>query len=212
MKYLLLLLIFLTSCSIFNPVPSIPPDVLAEMQVSHNKIFNFSFDVDWSAVSRFDKHTKEAKPGDTVLMYISSNGGDVDAAEAIITRMSRYKTICVADFAASAAFEIYQHCTIRIFRDNTLLMVHHHYMIFTSKTTVTVPEVLIQGIKSYAQEYGLLSRCAARMYMTYEELIKKVADGGGEWYINGAKEIKAANAGDYNIKDKEYENIKKSIR
>jgi ATP-dependent protease ClpP protease subunit len=210
MKYFLLLLILLMACT--KPIPSIPAEVLAEMQVSSSKVFNFSFDVDWLAVSQFDKHIQDAKPGDTVLMYISSNGGDVDAAEAIITRMSRYRTICVADFAASAAFEIYQHCTIRVFRDNTLLMVHHHYLVFGSKTTATVPEVLIQGIKSYAQEYGLLNRCAARMYMTYEELIKKIADDGGEWYINGARQIKSANAGDYHVKDEEYENIKKSIR
>lgn len=207
MKYLFLLVMFLMSCT--KPVPSVPPDVLAEMQVSPNKVFNFSFDVDWLAVSRFDEHIQDAKPGDTVLMYISSNGGDVDAAEAIISRMSRYRTICIADLAASAAFEIYQHCTIRVFRENTLLMVHHHYIVFSSRTTATVPEVLIQGIKSYAQEYGLLTRCAARMYMSYEELISKIAENGGEWYIHGPKQIKSTNSGDYYIKDKEYENIKK---
>jgi hypothetical protein len=206
MKYLLLLIMFLVACG--KPAPSVPPDILAEMQAPANKVLNFSYDVDWSAVREFDRHTTKMKPGDTVLIYISSNGGDVDAAEAIISRMTRFKTICVADFAASAAFEIYQHCTVRVFRENTVLMVHHHYMVFTTRVAITTPELLVQSIKAFSQEYGLLSRCAARMYMTYEELVQKIAKNGGEWYLSGPKEIKKAHAGDYHIKDNE---LKKAL-
>lgn len=199
MKYLLFLLIILSGC-FGNFRPEIPQDVLAELQSESSQMFNLSGDVDVYTARNFDKYTEKFKAGDTALIYIYSDGGDVDSAEKIINSMAKLKTICVADKAASAAFEIFQHCTVRIYMDRTLLMVHHHYVIFRSATIITAPELLIDGLNAYIQEAGLLGRCAARMKMTYDELNKKIEKNGGDWYIYG-NDIVKYNAADYHIKD-----------
>lgn len=199
MKYLLFFLIILSGC--FNNFrPEIPQDVLAELQSDSTQMFNLSRDVDTYTAKNFEKHTEKLKAGDTTLIYIYSDGGEVDSAEKIIGSMAKFKTICIADKALSAAFEIFQHCTVRIYMDRTLLMAHHHYMVFRSGTIVTAPEMLIDGLSAYIQEASLLGRCATRMQMTLTDLNNKIAKNGGEWYIYGDDIIKN-NAADYHIKD-----------
>lgn len=198
MKYLIFLLMFLISCNIKQPVPK---DVLDELQ--GNRIFNLSGDIDWVIAKDFKRYTERLKAGDTVLMYIFSDGGEVNAGEDIIHQMAKFKTICIADKALSAAFEIYQHCTVRVYIDRTILMVHHHYMIFTETEAVTAPRMLLQGLDAYIQEASLLGRCAARMNMTYRELDEQIAKNGGDWYIYGSS-IQKFNAADYHIKQSQF--------
>ena len=191
---------FLISCS--KPLPSIPEDVLAEFQNSSKQMFNMSMDIDWRLAKNFEKHTEKNNPGDTILIYINSNGGEVDAAEGIINTMAGFKTICIADTAISAAFEIYQHCTVRVYMDRTLLLTHHHYMVFNERSMVTAPDLLLQGLGAYIQEIALLTKCATRMKMTYAALDAKIAENGGDWYIYG-KDIMTYHAADYHIKNSE---------
>jgi|GEM_PF-4600830 len=198
MKYLVFLLMFLVSCG-SKPIPSIPVDVLAELQANSNTMFNLSGEVDWNLSKRLDRHTEKHKVGDTILIYINSNGGDVNAAENIMNTMSRFKTVCVADTAMSAAFEIYESCTVRVYMDRTLLMTHHHFITF-SKNQMNVTDVFVAGLDAYIQEKYLLTKAALRMEMTYSELSEKITKGNGEWYIYG-KDIIKFNAADYHIKD-----------
>lgn len=188
---------FLISC--VKPLPNIPDDVLAELQSDSSQMFSVYEEVNWSMAKDFDIYTQNLKAGDTVMIYIYSNGGEVDAAENIINRMSSFRTICVADKAISAAFEIYQHCTVRIYMDRTLLMTHHHSMVFTQNNIETVPNLFMESFNAYIQEIGLLSRCAARMKMTLNELNAKIAKNNGEWYIYRGDIVKY-NAADYHIK------------
>jgi len=207
MKFLLFFLIVLTGCfGNFNP--EIPQDVLAELQSDSTQMFNLSGDVDAYTARNFEKHTEKLKTGDTALIYIYSDGGEVDSAEKIIGSMAKFKTICVADKALSAAFEIFQHCTVRIYMDRTLLMVHHHYMMFRSGTIVTAPELLVDGLNAYIQEASLLGRCAVRMKMTFSDLNDKIAKNGGDWYIYGDDIVKN-NAADYHIKDSQVSKMTK---
>lgn len=198
MKYLLFLLIFiLTSCSV--SAPSIPEDVLADLQSSSQTMFNMSGEINSSLANLLDTHVKNKKPGDTVLVYINSNGGDVAAAEKIMNSLVRHKSICVADMALSAAFEIFQSCTVRIYLDRTLLMVHRHSISFESNL-LPVPDIFFNGLDAYIQETYLLTKSAHRMKITYNELIEKIEKNNGEWYLYG-KDIMQYNAADYYIKD-----------
>lgn len=198
MKYLIFLLMFLMSCG--KVIPSIPEDVLAELQSDSNQMYNMSSDIDSYMASNFKDYTKKLKAGDTALIYIYSDGGDVDSAENIINSMTKLKTICIADKALSAAFEIYQHCTVRVYMDRTILMTHHHYMIFREDTTATAPELLVTGLDAYIQETRLLGKCAARMDMTFSNFSDKIAGNGGDWYLYGSDILKY-HAADYHIKN-----------
>jgi ATP-dependent protease ClpP protease subunit len=198
MKYLFILLIFLISCG--KKTPHIPFDVLEEIQSNSIEMFNMNGDIDSYMSRDFEKYAEKLKAGDTALIYIYSDGGEVDSGESIINSMTKFKTICVADKAASAAFEIFQHCTVRVYLDRTLLMVHHHYVTFPSGAIATSSELLIDGLNAYIQEVGLLRRCAARLGMSINELNEKIAKSGGDWYIYG-NDIARYNAADYYIKD-----------
>lgn len=197
MKYLVLFLIFLVGCAgdIFRP--AIPADVLAELQGDKKTMFNMSSDIDWRLSRALDKHVEKTKAGDTVLIYINSNGGDVNAAENILNTMSRYKTICVADTAMSAAFEIFQHCTVRVYMDRTVLMAHYHSIWYGGP--VNVNEAFLSGLEAYIQQTALLKKCAARMQMSYLEFTGKI-DKEGEWYIFGPDLVKY-HAVDYHIQN-----------
>lgn len=198
MKYLFFLLMFLISCG--KTISNIPEDVLAELQSNSTQIYNMGGDIDAYMSGSFKKYSEQLKAGDSLLIYIFSDGGDVDSAENIISSMAKLKTICIADKALSAAFEIFQHCTVRVYMDRTILMTHHHYMTFRENTIATAPELLVNGLDAYIQETRLLGRCAARMNMTFNDLSDKIAGNGGEWYIYG-KDIIKYHAADYYIKD-----------
>lgn len=190
-------ILLLTGCSAV--VPQIPQDVLAELQASDKSMFNMAGEINGNLQNNLNRHLKNKKVGDTLLIYINSNGGEVNSAEAIMNTLAGYKTICVADIAMSAAFEIFQTCTVRVYMDRTLLMVHHHWIIFNNNQ-ISVPDLFATGLEAYIQELSILSRCAFRMKITYNDLDKKIQKNGGEWYLYGSDIIKN-NAADYHIKD-----------
>lgn len=197
MKHLIVFFVFLLiGCS--NPAAPIPADVLAELQATEKTMFNLNGDINSSAAYYFNQHIKNKKTGDTVLIYINSNGGEVNAAEMIMTSMMGHKTICVADTAMSAAFEIFQNCTVRLYMKRSLLMVHHHWALMSGP--INVPELFITGLDAYVQEVSILSRCAMRMGMSYADLFKKIEKHNGEWYLYGA-DITKYNAADYLIEE-----------
>jgi ATP-dependent protease ClpP protease subunit len=196
MKFLIIFLIFLIGCAEDSFRPTIPADVLAELQGDKKTMFNMSSEIDWRLSRALDKHTEKTKIGETVLIYINSNGGDVNAAENIINTMSRYRTVCVADTAMSAAFEIYQHCTIRVYMDRTVLMAHYHSIWYNGMLSVN--EAFLSGLEAYIQQTALLRKCAARMEMSYLEFTGKI-DKEKEWYLFG-KDLVKYHAVDYHIK------------
>jgi ATP-dependent protease ClpP protease subunit len=196
MKYLVLLLMLLIGCG--RPAPTIPEDVLAELQANSQMMFNLSGDITSSTANMFVSYVEKKAIGETVLIYINTNGGDVNAAEKIMNAMTRQKTVCIADTAISAGFEIFQSCTLRIYIDRTVLMAHRHWTTFSGP--ITMPELLMAGLDGYIQETYLLTKCAHRMEMSYSELVGMIEKKGGEWYIYG-KDIMKYNAADYHLKD-----------
>jgi len=200
------LLAALISCSPMRSPPEIPHEILIELQTDKQTMFNMNSQINWSLDDDLKSHTKNMKPGETLLIYIKSNGGGVDAAESIINTMSRFKTICVADTAMSAAFEIYQSCTVRVYLDKTILMTHHHSISF-GNGSISVAEAFISSLDGLIQEIYLLKRSANRMDMTYDELLKKIEKSKGEWYIYG-RDIVEYHASDYHIKDSQLKKLK----
>lgn len=200
------LLAALISCGPMKSTPDIPREILAEMQTDKQTMFNMNSEINWGLDDDLKSHTKNMKTGETLLIYIKSNGGGVDAAESIINTMSRFKTICVADTAMSAAFEIYQSCTVRVYLDRTVFMVHRHSLSF-GNGSISVTEAFISSLDGFIQETYLLKRSANRMDMSYDELLKKIEKGNGEWYIYG-KDIVEYHASDYHIKDNQLKKIK----
>ncbi len=65
--------------------------------------------------------------GDEMFVYINSPGGSVFAMSAMIEQMrnSKVKFTCVAQFAASAAFMLFQHCTKRLILPDGIIMSHN---------------------------------------------------------------------------------------
>ena len=205
-KLFLVLLMMLSGCSWFTPNHEIPKEVLAELQTDKKSMFNMSSEIDWNLDDNLKEHTKNMKPGDTLLIYINSRGGIVDAAESIMNTMSRFKTICVADTAMSAAFEIYESCTVRVYLDRTLLMTHHHSISF-GNGSISVTEAFLSGLDGFIQETYLLKKSASRMEMSHAELLEKIEKNNGEWYIYG-KDLVKYHAADYHIKDSQLKKVK----
>jgi ATP-dependent protease ClpP protease subunit len=198
-KLLLIFLMILAACGKSKPNPEIPQEVLAELQTNKQAMFNMSGEINWYVDDNLKGRTEKMKAGDTLLIYINSNGGMVDAAESIMNTMSGFKTICVADTAMSAAFEIYEACTVRVYLDRTLLMTHHHSISF-GNGTIPVTEAFLAGLEGFVQETYLLKRAANRMGMTHAELLENIQKNNGEWYIYG-KDIVKYRAADYHIQD-----------
>lgn len=208
MKFFIFLTMLLLSCN-DTPQPSpVPPKILSELQDTSIKIFSLSGDINPKLVNKFKKITKDMAVGDTLLLYINSKGGYVDSAEYIINIMAGLKTICLADMAYSAAFEIFQHCTVRIYNDDTSLMTHHHFALFNNRSTMTSVDLFNYGFNMYVQEATLLTRCAARMNMSFSELNEKIEENNGEWYLTG-DDIPKYFAADYYLKDLTTFNVKK---
>lgn len=206
MRWFFSLFIFLIACQ--KPSPTVPAKILAELQDTSLEVFEMTGDIEAKLVNNLKKFTKNKVLGDTLLIYINSIGGHVNSAESIINIMAGYKTICLADIAYSAAFEIFQHCTVRIYNDDTSLMTHYHFAFFKRQSTMTSSELLDYGFSMYIQEVGLLTRCAARMNMTYLELTEKINENNGEWYLHG-DEILRHSAADYYLNDLKMLKVKK---
>lgn len=199
MKWLLFLFVLLIACQ--KPPSTVPEKILAELQEAPpSDIFILTGDVAPNMINSLKKITKNKEIGDTLLIYINSKGGYVNSAEQIINIMAGYKTICLADMAYSAAFEIFQHCTIRIYNDDTSLMTHHHFAFFQNESVMTSVEMFDYAFNMYIQEATLLTRCAARMNMSFLELSEKIDENNGEWFLHG-DEIAENFAADYYLKD-----------
>lgn len=199
MRFLLILATLLFSCN--GPSSSLPPKILSELQNTSDEVFELSGDVNSKITNKLKEFTKNMIFGDTLLIYINSKGGYVDSAEHIINIMAGFRTICLADMAYSAAFEIFQHCTVRIYNDDTSLMTHHHFALFSDRSTITSVDLFNYGFNMYVQEATLLTRCAARMNMSFIELNEKIDENNGEWYLVG-DDIAKNSAADYYLKDK----------
>ena len=94
--------------------------------LQEGKFFSFSEEVTDSLAQDFTRFmlTTDEKE---VYVYISSPGGDVVAMSTMIgiLRNTDIKTICIANFAASAAFMFFENCTERYMTYDGVIMSHN---------------------------------------------------------------------------------------
>lgn len=81
--------------------------------------------IDGTLSSKFIKEVFESSES-TLYLYINSPGGSIFAGLEMIQAMkaSGKRTVCVANFAASMAFIIFQHCDERLITHSSVLMQH----------------------------------------------------------------------------------------
>lgn len=100
--------------------------VKRQIVLQEGKFFNISdvfTDVIADDFTRFMLTTNEKE----VYIFINSPGGEVIAMSRMIgiLRASKVKTICVAQFAASAAFMFFENCTERLMTFDGVIMSHN---------------------------------------------------------------------------------------
>ena len=102
---------------------------------------NFIGTITEESLKKFHKNTHKLALGDTIYMYFNSEGGLVDPAFAIASKMRSYKTICLAESAMSTAMYMYQACTVRAITPKGQLMVHNIQVMFEEKKLVDFEEM-----------------------------------------------------------------------
>lgn len=109
-----------------------------------------------------------ASESDTVLVYIKSPGGSMDAGIKMVDYMekSKKKIICVAEFAASAAQSILQACTVRIGTTKYAGMQHRAY----------IPKEYKEAGKRQLRESGLTEKEIEKFIADLEASMKIVDD------------------------------------
>jgi ATP-dependent protease ClpP protease subunit len=109
----------------------------------------------------------------TMYLYINSPGGSVYSLNRMIEVMkgSNKTFICVARFAASAAFTLLQHCDVRMMTKGGMLMSHGASVFYNGK---------LEDMKSYVKMVDeimedLERAVAKRMKKTYKEYKKLIS-------------------------------------
>lgn len=118
-----------------------------------------------SLKSRFiEKITSDRS--DTIYLYIDSPGGSVFALQSMIEQMlySEKKFVCIARYAASAAFMLYQYCDERYMLPYGSILMSHNA---STSISGTIPE--IRSILNAWERliYNLEKDMALRLGMTY---------------------------------------------
>jgi len=130
---------------------------------------------------------------DSIILYLSSPGGSVIAGQHLIQYIDylklRGKTFhCVADYAASMAFDILQSCDYRYVTPSSILMQHQmSYHLHGQYFNVRSHQRLIDAMAS-----DMVKRDAKRMGLTEEEFINNIKS---DWWFLGAEAV-ASNAAD----------------
>ena len=131
----------------------------------------------------------------SLFIYIDSPGGDVDETSRIIQviKDKQHQGVvysCIAEYAASAAFIIYQHCDKRIVKDSSVLM--QHPAVSNGEFSGVRPEQMKRRFEFILERLLILdTHQATRLQMSLEDFREKVR---GDWWISGssAVELKVA--------------------
>lgn len=180
MLFLLLLIGILVRC---NDIITLTEDNLVSVFTVIND----------DTASRFIQDILKIKDDD-IYIYLHTPGGRVksgnDMVQVINTLTQQGKNIiCIADFAASMGFIIFQSCPTRYILDTSILMQHQMSLYLDGQ---------IERIKSELEmidkmEKDLNTKQAERLGMTYEEFYDKI---NNDWWIYGDDNIKSNIADD----------------
>jgi ATP-dependent protease ClpP protease subunit len=109
---------------------------------------------------------------DLMYIYIDSPGGGIFSMIHMINMIDsvNFKTVCVARYAASAAFLIMQHCTERYIVNNGILMSHNGSGFFMGE----FPRIESELKMALETIDNIEEKTADRMKMTLDEYRKKI--------------------------------------
>ncbi len=147
-------------------------------------------EVDDDVVSRLILQMTESNEK-TLYLYINSPGGSITAGNNLINAMhgSGKKIICIADFAASMAFSIFQQCDVRLITDTAVIM--QHQASTEVKGNVTKLKVELEILEKMAR--ALNEGDSKRLGMTLKDFQAKIHD---EWWLICTDAIEAHAADD----------------
>ena len=128
-----------------------------------------------------------------VYLYITSQGGSVIEGLQIIDQLQtlahrNIKLACIADFAASMAFVIFQSCPVRYVTTSSILM--QHQMSLRLKGNLENINTYLEFISNIDSDLDELQ--ANKLAMPIEEFKKKI---NNDWWLN-YKSIIKSNAAD----------------
>lgn len=140
---------------------------------------------------------KQRPVGSTVDIYIDSPGGDTGLASEIIGRMRALNTKCAANRAYSAAFSVFQACTVRNHKQDSQLMTHQHTTELLGSRRL--PALLTHQIATamMLSQVWFITNDAMRMRISPDLYLKKIETG--DWNMVGSREININNASDNEV-------------
>ena len=115
-----------------------------------------------------------------LYLYITSPGGNILAGNRLVGFLDKTdkKVTCIADFAASMAFIIFQHCSERIVMSDSLIMSHEASLGASGELPNFLSWVrLLEGIVKSTEE-----GTAAKLGLSHKDYKAKIAN---DWWMYG---------------------------
>jgi ATP-dependent protease ClpP protease subunit len=158
-------------------------------------------------IRKFNKHSSSE-----LYLYITSPGGSVIDGMQIIDQLKalnerKIKVSCIADFAASMAFAIFQACPIRYVTFSSVLM--QHQMSLKIKGSLYNLNNYMNFIKQIDEDLDIMQ--STKLKLDLQDFQNKI---NNDWWLNG-KHIINNNAADQLVSvycDSELVDIKEEIK
>jgi len=122
---------------------------------------------------------------DDVYLYITSPGGSIMSGDRLVEFLKKTdkNVTCIADYAASMAFTILQHCHKRFIMGDSLMMQHEAWLMAYGEypnflSWVKLISTVIDKVENST---------ATRMHMPMAEYKKKIAN---DWWMYGKQGLK----------------------
>lgn len=131
-----------------------------------------------------------SNPNNKLYLYINSPGGSIDAGIRLRNAMSGSgkQITCIAQYAASMAFSLFEHCSVRVTLPQSIIM--QHQASYMSDGKVSEHETQLTTIKKLVNELDV--EAAKRLGITLEDFDAKVKN---DWWLIG-EEIVTLKAAD----------------
>ena len=187
-RYVFLFIILLPLSSVFLFSSSFGNGSKNTIELTRNNLISLRGPVESTNASLIiEKIFSSDEP--EMIFYIDSPGGSVDDGLKIIEAMkgSGKKFVCIANFAASMAFSIFQQCDVRNVLDSSILM--QHIGSFEVKGQANHVNSLVTLVNDSFQYLNKID--SERIGITVEELQKKIQN---DWWILGSHNLKEKTA------------------
>jgi ATP-dependent protease ClpP protease subunit len=163
------------------------PTNIELIKLTEDNFITIRGDIDGQSASNTITDIMSKKSKD-LYVYISTNGGSVDAGMQIVQLLkalesSGVRIHCIADVAMSMGFVIFQYCENRYVMPSSILM--QHQLSLSSKGSLNNVNSYMDFINSMEQDVDLYQ--AKKIGITLDEFKAKVAH---DWWLFGSNAVK----------------------